>query len=205
MANAEIELYPILATAAPCVHLSLAIANKELYVLEPYPWFHSAPKKMHGLVETRVHDALEMPATLAALGAIFGAFPALCPCEPRLPRGEMQAVPCGARSNIRRSRPLPPRLLLLASALSGNIIPGMYFSSSKNSPYIWTRLVTPQEKNKHTGSTTHTDDFAPASTSGRPRGGRAQAGLPLSAPMSTHPRRDSGPKRPRAARPQTPH
>ena len=42
-----------------------------------------------------------MPATLAALGAIFHAFPALCPCEPRLPRGEMQAVPCGARSNTR--------------------------------------------------------------------------------------------------------
>ena len=42
-----------------------------------------------------------MPATLAALGAIFQAFPARCPCEPRLPRGEMQAVPCGARSNSR--------------------------------------------------------------------------------------------------------
>ena len=48
-----------------------------------------------------VHAALAMPATLAALGAIFQAFPALCPCEPRLPRGEMQAVPCGARSNAR--------------------------------------------------------------------------------------------------------
>ena len=42
-----------------------------------------------------------MPATLAALGAIFQAFPVLCPREPRLPRGEMQAVPCGARSNTR--------------------------------------------------------------------------------------------------------
>ena len=40
-----------------------------------------------------------MPATLATLGAIFQAFPALYSCEPRLPRGEMQAVPCGARSN----------------------------------------------------------------------------------------------------------
>ena len=53
-----------------------------------------------------------MPATLAALDAIFQAFPALCPCEPRLPRGEMQAVPCGARSNTRLlpasiSQPLP--------------------------------------------------------------------------------------------------
>ena len=54
-----------------------------------------------GLIETRVHAALAMPATLAALGAIFQAFSALCPCEPRLPRGEMQAVPCAARSNTR--------------------------------------------------------------------------------------------------------
>ena len=36
---------------------------------------------------------------LAALGAIFQAFPALCHCEPNLPRGAMQAVPCGAHSN----------------------------------------------------------------------------------------------------------
>ena len=59
------------------------------------------PKKKFGLVETLVHTALAMPATLAALGTIFQAFPALCPCEPRLPRGEMQAVPCGARSITR--------------------------------------------------------------------------------------------------------
>ena len=59
------------------------------------------PRKMFSLGETHVHAALAMPATLAALGAIFQALPALCPCEPRLPRGEMQAVPCGARSNTR--------------------------------------------------------------------------------------------------------
>ena len=59
------------------------------------------PKNNFALVKTRVHAALAMPATFAALGAIFQAFPALCPCEPLLPRGEMQAVPCGARSNIR--------------------------------------------------------------------------------------------------------
>ena len=45
VANAEIELYPILATAAPCIYLGLAIANKELYTLEPYPWIHSAQKE----------------------------------------------------------------------------------------------------------------------------------------------------------------
>ena len=75
-------------------------------------------------------------------------------------------------------RPVPPSLLLRASALSGNIIPGVCFCSSKNSPYIRTRLVTPQEKNKHNGSTTLTDTFAPASTSGRPSRGRAQPVYP---------------------------
>ena len=77
-----------------------------------------------------------------------------------------------------------------------------FFLNSRS--YIRTRLVTPQEKNKHTGSTTPIDAFGPASTSGHPRDGRAQAGLPLSAPMPTHPRRDPGPKRPRATCPKTP-
>ena len=82
----------------------------------------------------------------------------------------------------------------------------MSFCSSQNGPYIRIRLVTPQEEhNIHTGSTTPTDAFAPASMGGRTRGGRAQASLPLSAPMPMHPRRDLGPKRLRAARPQTPH
>ena len=112
MANAEIELCPILATAAPCIHLSLAIASKELYILEPYPWFRFAPNKKNGLVETRVHAAPAMPAILAALGVIFQAFPALCPCERRLPHGDIQAVPCGARSNTR---------LLPASRLSSPV------------------------------------------------------------------------------------
>ena len=57
------------------------------------------PKNIFGLVETRVRAALVMHATHAALGV--QVFPALCPCEPLLPRGEMQAVPCGARSNTR--------------------------------------------------------------------------------------------------------
>ena len=48
-----------------------------------------------------------MHATLAALGTILSPIrsgpssPALCLCEPRRPRGEMQAVPCGARSDTR--------------------------------------------------------------------------------------------------------
>ena len=112
MANAEIKLCPILATAASCTYLSLAIANKDIFTLGPYQWFLSARNKVFGLVETRVHAALAMPATLGALGSIPQALLALCPCGPRLPRGEMQAAPCGARSNkIGCSRPLPPSLL----------------------------------------------------------------------------------------------
>ena len=48
-----------------------------------------------------MHAALAMPATLAALGALFQAFHALCPCEPRLPRGEMTTVPRVASYNPR--------------------------------------------------------------------------------------------------------
>ena len=59
------------------------------------------PNFFFGLVETRVHAALALHATLAALSAIFQAFPAPCPCEARLPRGEIQTVPCGAHSNTR--------------------------------------------------------------------------------------------------------
>ena len=46
-----------------------------------------------------MHAALAI--TLAALGAIFRAFPALCPCEPRPARGEMQALHCCGCSDSR--------------------------------------------------------------------------------------------------------
>ena len=146
-----------------------------------------------------------MPATLAALGATFQAFPALRPREPRLPRGGMQAVACGARSNYRllpvsTSQPPPSGNRSVLKYNTGIRL----FCSSKNGPHIRTRLVTPQEKKTHTRSTMSTDVFVPASTSGCPRSGRVQAGLPLSAPMPMQPRRDSGPKRTRVARPQPP-
>ena len=76
-------------------YLSLSVANDELYTTHGC----TLPKKILGLIDTRVHAALAMPATLAALGAIFQAFPALYPCGPRLRHGEMQAVFCGASSN----------------------------------------------------------------------------------------------------------
>ena len=100
-----------------------------------------------------MHAAL--PIILAALAAIFRAFSALCLCEPRPPRGEMQAVPCGARSDAAEqpassSQPLD----LLKSPLPGNIIPGYIFMLKyKRSLFSRTRLVIPQG-NKRTGSTT---------------------------------------------------
>ena len=53
-----------------------------------------------------MHAALAVHATLAAFGTIFEAYPTLCPCEPRRPLGDMQAVSCGARSR-QYSRLLP--------------------------------------------------------------------------------------------------
>ena len=63
-----------------------------------------------------VHATLATHATLAALGVIFQAYPALCPFESRRPRGETQAVPCGTCSDARlitastfQSRPVDTR------------------------------------------------------------------------------------------------
>ena len=122
-------------------------------------------------------------------------------CAERCKPCPVALVPTLGCSPASTSQPPPASILSVRKYNTGICI----FCSSKNGPYIRTRLVTSLDKNKHTGSTTPTDAFAPASTSGRPLGRRAQAGLPLSAPMPTHPRRDPGPKRPKAARPQTPH
>ena len=71
------------------------------------------------------------------------------------------------------SRPLPPGLLLLASALSGSMIPGIcLFVQVKTVLTFGHVYLPPQEKNKHTGSCTPPDAFAPASTSGRESAGR---------------------------------
>ena len=123
----------------------------------------------------------------------------------RLPRGEMQAVPCGACSNTRllpasTSQPPPAGIRSFRKYNTG-----ICLSVQVKTVHTFGHVQLPRKRKINTGSTTPTDAFAPASTSGRPRGGRAQAGLPLSAPMPTHPRRDPGPKLPSAARPQTPH
>ena len=64
-----------------------------------------------------------MHATLAALGAIFQAFPAQCPCEPPPPRGEVRAVPCGDRFDTRLLG------LQLAASPSAQIRPVRKYSS----------------------------------------------------------------------------
>ena len=122
-------------------------------------------------------------------------------CEPHPPRGQMQAVTCGARSDtqlldlhLEASRICPERV-------SVYIKPGPVFMlRSKRSIFSRTRIVIPQERN--TDSSTPRcfrsclDERAPVR--------RESASLTLSAPISTYPRRYPGPKRPRAARPQTP-
>ena len=184
-----IYIVPDLATAARCIYLSLVIANQELHILEPYPWLHSAQRKHSAWsrLACMLRSLCVPPLPRSAPSSKLS--PLCVPVSP-VSRGERcKSYPVALVPTLGCSRPLPPSLLLLASALSGNIIPGDVFLLSKNGPYIRTRLVTQQEENKHTGSTTPTDSFAPAWTSGRPRGGRAQVDLLLSALMPTHPRR----------------
>ena len=121
-----------------------------------------------------------MQATLAALGATFQALLGLCPCEPRRPRGETQAVPCGARPDIRL---LGLHLDLPGSALSGYaIMVYVFMLKYKRLLFRLKRLVIPQEK-KRIGSTTPRrfysclDERAPAR--------RGSAGLHLPTPMPT--------------------
>ena len=160
--------------------------TRMLYTLQPYPWCHTARKfYLLPFWSRLVHAALAI--TLAALGAIFQAIPARSPCEPRPPRGEMQAVPCGAGSGTRLpGLPLEPRGLL-KSDIRKYIIGICIRLKSKRSLFCRTRLVI---QRKHTGSTTpgrfrsFLDERAPAR--------RVGAGLFSSAPMPTHPRRDPG-------------
>ena len=63
-----------------------------------------------------MHAALATHATLAALCTMFQAYPALCPCEPRRPFGDMQAVSCGTCSRQHN------RLLLASSTQPRSIV-----------------------------------------------------------------------------------
>ena len=105
------------------LYLSLAIANRQLYILEPYPWFHPCQNKILRLIETRVHAALAMSATLAAVGAIFKLSTPYVLARPVFRAQRCKPCPVVLVSTLGCSRCLPPSPLLLASALSGNIIP----------------------------------------------------------------------------------
>ena len=111
-------------------------------------------------------------ATLAALGVIFRAFPALRSFEPRRPRRDMQAVPCGARSDTRllpasASQPPPVDIRSVREyntwiCLYVKVKTVLIFSDTSSSP---ARKETPANPHPHA--------FARDSTSTPPRGGRA--------------------------------
>ena len=122
---------------------------------------------MHATVAT--HATLTI---LAALCVIFQAFPALCLFNPRRPRGEMQAVPCVARSGTRllpastsQSPPVDIRFFRKYTAVI------YLYAEVETVLIIFTLLVIPREK--ETPAHPHPDAFARASTGTRPRGGTA--------------------------------
>ena len=82
----------VTAVVDRCVRIQHTYGNIPLNLT--HPWYHSIPKSLICCCSgpRLVHAALAMHAILAALGTIFQAYPALCPCEPRHPLGDMQAV-----------------------------------------------------------------------------------------------------------------
>ena len=99
------------------------------------------------------------------------AFPAPHPSEPRRPRSEMQAVPCGARSDT-RLLPASDSQLLSAQILSVrtyNTSIYIFISKTKRSLHFAEKSIYPARKE----APAHPDDFARARTSAGPRGGRA--------------------------------
>ena len=111
-----------------------------------------------------------MHATLAGLGTIFQASPVLCTCEPRRPCGEMQAVPCGARSDTRllTASGSQPRSGQIRSVRAYHTRRYLYFGDKT--------IVTffgHVELSARKGVPAHPDAFARASTSAGPRSGRA--------------------------------
>ena len=107
----------------------------------------------------------------------------VCPCELRRPRGEMQAVPCGARFD---TRPLPasgaqPRSAQIRSVRAYNARLSVYFNVKTVFTFLG-RPVIPQEK-KH--RLTQTLSLVP----GRAWAGMARDGrIHPFAPRRTHPR-----------------
>ena len=83
---------------------------------------------------------------LATVSARSQASPALCPSEPRPPRGEMKAVPYDARSD---TRPPALNLDLVNHALSEKVIPDWMFSFKPKQPlhlgHVWQKKHQPTQ------------------------------------------------------------
>ena len=116
-----------------------------------------------------MHAALAI--TLASLGAIFQAFPALCPCEPRPPRGELQTGPCGARSDTRLLG-LPLAASQSARICYPEIKTWICLYIEVKAVFVLSDMYSYPAK-INTLALPHPDAFAHASSSARPRGGRA--------------------------------
>ena len=61
-----------------------------------YPWYHSVPKSLIRCCSGQ--DSCMLPSRCMLPSLRSAPYPVLCPCEPRRPVGDMQAVSCGARS-----------------------------------------------------------------------------------------------------------
>ena len=126
--------------------------------------------------------------------SIRSKLPPLYVREPRRPRGEMQAVPCGARSDTRLlpASGAQPQSAQIRSVRAYNNRLNVYF----NVKTVLTFLghVRLSRKKRSTGSPRHFRSFlaelGPA--------WHETAGLTPCTPWSTHPRRSPGPKRPSA-------
>ena len=138
-----------------------------------------------------------MHASLSALGTIFQASPVLCTCEPRRPCGEMQAVPCGARSDTRLfpASGSQARFAQIRSVRTYNTRIYLYFELKTVLTFLG--YIELFRKKRSTGSSRRfcscLDERGPARWE--------NAGFPLSSPIPTYPRRDPGPKQPTPANP----
>ena len=133
--------------------------------------------------------------------ATSSKLPPLCTCESRRPGGEMQAVPCGARSDTRLfpASGSQPRSAHIRSVRTYNT--RTYTSFEVRTVIKFRGRVQSSRKKRSTASSKRfrscLDDRWPAR--------RESAGFPVSVPIPTYPRQDPGPKRPRDARQRFPH
>ena len=137
--------------------------------------YHSVRKGFLLYRDWVVHATLATHAILATLvapGVIFQAFPVLCPFEPRRPAERCKPCPVALVPTLGCSRPPPPSLLLLTSALSGSVMPGSVFvMKAKRFVFSRTRLVIPQEK-RHRLTHTQTLSLVPRRARARAAGER---------------------------------